>query len=144
MNRYNWEAIKLILSSSFVGVCNECASNPCKNHATCVDGHLSFTCACAEGYTGTLCEKGDCPRFLVNCSFEVCTEVSWCCWLTESRRVEFRCSPHPPPPKKKNLLEKKNASKYMKIALRLASSSSEENEQCLSSLILLPFCSKMC
>lgn len=37
---------------------NECSSRPCQNGGTCVDGANSFTCDCASGWTGTLCELG--------------------------------------------------------------------------------------
>lgn len=37
---------------------DECASNPCQNGATCIDGINSFTCKCVPGYTGKLCETG--------------------------------------------------------------------------------------
>jgi len=35
---------------------DECDSSPCKNGATCVDGEMQFTCTCAGGFTGPLCE----------------------------------------------------------------------------------------
>ncbi len=35
---------------------NECASNPCRNGATCVDGVDSFSCTCVAGYSGVLCQ----------------------------------------------------------------------------------------
>ena len=35
---------------------NECASNPCQNGATCIDAVNSYTCNCAAGYEGTLCQ----------------------------------------------------------------------------------------
>ena len=37
---------------------DECASNPCQNGATCIDGINSFTCKCVPGYTGKVCETG--------------------------------------------------------------------------------------
>ncbi len=37
---------------------NECASNPCRNGGTCVDGINSYTCQCVQGYFGTNCEIG--------------------------------------------------------------------------------------
>ncbi|XP_053372499.1 uncharacterized protein LOC128546249 isoform X2 [Mercenaria mercenaria] len=36
---------------------DECLSNPCQNNATCVDGIIEFTCACAPGYEGITCEN---------------------------------------------------------------------------------------
>ena len=38
---------------------NECASRPCQNGGTCVDGVNSYTCNCDVGYTGENCEKGN-------------------------------------------------------------------------------------
>eukprot|EP00057_Strongylocentrotus_purpuratus_P008445 XP_011662919.1 PREDICTED: uncharacterized protein LOC577714 [Strongylocentrotus purpuratus] len=35
---------------------DECASSPCVNGGTCVDGHDSYTCNCAKGYDGADCE----------------------------------------------------------------------------------------
>lgn len=35
---------------------NECASNPCRNGATCVDILNGFSCSCATGYTGARCQ----------------------------------------------------------------------------------------
>ena len=34
---------------------DECASVPCGNGATCVDGVNMYTCTCAGGWTGTYC-----------------------------------------------------------------------------------------
>ena len=35
---------------------DECASSPCQNGGTCVDGVNEYSCTCAAGYTGTNCE----------------------------------------------------------------------------------------
>ncbi|XP_038065319.1 fibropellin-1-like isoform X2 [Patiria miniata] len=35
---------------------DECASDPCHNAAECVDGVNEFSCTCAPGFTGPLCE----------------------------------------------------------------------------------------
>ena len=43
---------------SSVSDINECASSPCQNEATCVDGENGFTCDCKPGYTSVLCEIG--------------------------------------------------------------------------------------
>ncbi|MCP3661956.1 MAG: calcium-binding EGF-like domain-containing protein [Gammaproteobacteria bacterium] len=39
-------------------------SNPCQNGGTCTDGLNSYTCACAAGYTGKICETGKILRTL--------------------------------------------------------------------------------
>lgn len=48
--------------SGFTGVrceinINECATNPCANGSTCVDGINSYTCACPSGYMGRHCDR---------------------------------------------------------------------------------------
>ena len=35
---------------------DECASSPCQNGGTCVDGSNSYTCICNVGYVGDNCE----------------------------------------------------------------------------------------
>ena len=35
---------------------DDCATNPCENGGTCVDGVNSHTCTCVEGYEGSNCE----------------------------------------------------------------------------------------
>ena len=37
---------------------DDCASRPCMNGATCVDGVNSYTCTCPAGYIGTMCGTG--------------------------------------------------------------------------------------
>jgi len=36
---------------------NECASDPCKNGGTCVDGIQSFSCLCLPTFSGSICEN---------------------------------------------------------------------------------------
>ena len=38
---------------------DECASSPCQNGGTCVDGFNSYTCNCDVGYRGVNCEDID-------------------------------------------------------------------------------------
>ena len=34
----------------------ECTSTPCQNNGTCVDEINQFTCICADGFSGNVCE----------------------------------------------------------------------------------------
>lgn len=36
---------------------NECLSNPCQNGGDCINNNGSFTCMCADKWTGVLCNK---------------------------------------------------------------------------------------
>ena len=36
---------------------DDCASNPCQNDATCIDGINSYRCSCRGGFLGTHCES---------------------------------------------------------------------------------------
>ena len=38
---------------------DDCSPNQCQNSATCVDGVDSFSCTCAAGYEGDLCDVGE-------------------------------------------------------------------------------------
>ncbi|EDO48566.1 predicted protein [Nematostella vectensis] len=51
----NCETVKILFSSPNI---DECASNPCLNGGTCVDGVNTYTCVCAPLYTGGACETG--------------------------------------------------------------------------------------
>ena len=35
---------------------DECASDPCQNAGTCVNGVNRFWCVCVDGFTGSECE----------------------------------------------------------------------------------------
>lgn len=51
---------------------DDCAGDPCHNGAYCLDGLNSFTCTCAPGFTGELCEDGKYSTSLFsNCFYEV-------------------------------------------------------------------------
>ena len=48
--------VHLVLSSDI----DECASgNACENGGQCVNTPGSFTCTCADGYTGSTCQSGN-------------------------------------------------------------------------------------
>ncbi|PFX17575.1 Olfactomedin-like protein 2A [Stylophora pistillata] len=49
---------------------NECASNPCINGGTCVDGINGYTCTCPPNYRGIRCENDDefCRLSTVSCT----------------------------------------------------------------------------
>ena len=38
---------------------DDCASEPCHNSGTCIDGVGMFTCQCVTGYTGDQCETSE-------------------------------------------------------------------------------------
>ena len=40
-------------------VIDECASTPCQNNGTCIDGLDRHACLCLAGYTGVVCESCD-------------------------------------------------------------------------------------
>ena len=39
---------------------DDCASMVCQHGGTCQDGVNEYTCLCASGYTGDLCEQSKC------------------------------------------------------------------------------------
>ena len=43
---------------------DECSSDPCKNEATCIDGVNMFSCFCAQGFTGPLCDIGQSSNYI--------------------------------------------------------------------------------
>lgn len=53
---------------------DECASNPCQNGGTCIDGLASFYCNCTEDFVGDQCEV----LKLVTCENEPCKEGATC------------------------------------------------------------------
>ena len=38
---------------------DECASSPCQNGATCIDGINSYECKCADGWKGEICDESN-------------------------------------------------------------------------------------
>lgn len=49
---------------------NACKSNPCHNKATCNNGQ-TYTCSCAQGYSGFNCEKDIQPPVVKNCPSDI-------------------------------------------------------------------------
>ena len=38
---------------------NECASAPCQNEGSCIDGVNGYTCACTPGFAGLQCQTSE-------------------------------------------------------------------------------------
>ena len=51
-NNNEYEHVYFVLSTDI----DECASQPCKNNATCTDRVNGYNCSCAPGFNGTQCE----------------------------------------------------------------------------------------
>jgi len=45
---------------------DDCADNPCKNNAFCLDGYDSFTCVCRPGWTGPACDREKLTEYTVS------------------------------------------------------------------------------
>lgn len=63
---------------------NSCASNPCLNGGTCVDGLDRYDCVCTSSFNGVHCENDiqppvmtDCPRDIAVFSKEPTVFVNW-------------------------------------------------------------------
>ena len=61
-NRLTFHILKITVRLNIIYVCcfaidiDDCAEDPCKYTATCVDKVAGFECACAENAEGPLCE----------------------------------------------------------------------------------------
>ena len=51
-NELEFEHVHLVLSTDI----DECASQPCKNNATCTDRVDGYNCICPPSFSGTQCE----------------------------------------------------------------------------------------
>ena len=40
---------------------DDCASNPCQNDGSCIDGINSYECICVDGWSGENCETSNWP-----------------------------------------------------------------------------------
>jgi len=65
---------------------DECASEPCQNDATCLDGINSFTCDCLPGFTGRLCEIN-----INECLSDPCLNAATCVDMVNG----YVCNCHP-------------------------------------------------
>ena len=45
---------------------NDCAKNPCQNHGACIDGVNRYTCRCAAGFIGSVCQTSESTILLIN------------------------------------------------------------------------------
>ena len=50
---------------------DECASLPCENGGSCIDGVDIFTCECVDGYTGNQCETSEGLWVMIIFSYQV-------------------------------------------------------------------------
>uniref|UniRef100_A0A8C9W046 Neurogenic locus notch homolog protein 1 n=1 Tax=Scleropages formosus TaxID=113540 RepID=A0A8C9W046_SCLFO len=69
--------VKIVIPLSLTGtMCNinidECASSPCHNGGTCVDGINNFTCSCPEGYSP------NCQTNINECASNPCLNQGTC------------------------------------------------------------------
>ncbi len=58
---------------------NECASNPCRNGARCIDGINGYTCQCAPGWRGVICIESKTWWLRHPCHLAVGIEFPFCC-----------------------------------------------------------------
>lgn len=65
---------------------NDCASSPCKNGGTCIDGINSFQCFCPDGWEGSLCDAGECVGGNSSRYTDLMSHMSW--ERTSSLRVK--------------------------------------------------------
>lgn len=67
---------------------NECASSPCMNKGTCVDGVASFTCLCELPYSGPTCAE-----VLTPCSPNPCANHAACTHTPDYLGYQCNCQP---------------------------------------------------
>lgn len=65
---------------------NECASSPCLNKGTCVDGVASFTCLCELPYSGPTCAE-----VLTPCSPNPCANHAMCTHTPDYLGYQCNC-----------------------------------------------------
>lgn len=57
----------------FISGKDDCASNPCHNGGTCIDGDGWFLCSCARGFTGPVCKIN-----INECNSSPCSDGATC------------------------------------------------------------------
>lgn len=57
----------------FISGKDDCASNPCHNGGTCIDGDGWFLCSCAPGFTGPVCKIN-----INECNSSPCSDGATC------------------------------------------------------------------
>uniref|UniRef100_A0A671QZJ3 Neurogenic locus notch homolog protein 3-like n=1 Tax=Sinocyclocheilus anshuiensis TaxID=1608454 RepID=A0A671QZJ3_9TELE len=67
---------------------NECASSPCLNRGTCVDGVASFTCVCEPPYSGPTCAE-----LLTPCTPNPCANHGSCVHTPDYLGYQCNCQP---------------------------------------------------
>uniref|UniRef100_A0A8C1L6C0 Notch receptor 3 n=1 Tax=Cyprinus carpio TaxID=7962 RepID=A0A8C1L6C0_CYPCA len=67
---------------------NECASSPCLNRGTCVDGVASFTCLCEPPYSGPTCAE-----LLTPCTPNPCANHASCVHTPDYLGYQCNCQP---------------------------------------------------
>lgn len=50
--------LSITVHCHWISEIDECQSNPCYNHATCIDRTPGWDCVCFPGYTGHQCAIG--------------------------------------------------------------------------------------
>ena len=60
IERYVFQIVMIIILSRtlYISDIDDCIENDCMNGAACVDGVAMYTCDCADGFTGEMCETG--------------------------------------------------------------------------------------
>ena len=67
---------------------NFCASSPCLNGGSCVNGASGYTCTCAPGYTGTTCAS-----VINNCASSPCANGGTCTNIIGAGTFTCACTP---------------------------------------------------
>jgi len=76
------------------GTADPCAANPCKNGGRCTKSGSSFTCTCAQGFTGSTCATRACKDSDTSCPSWArsgyCTSRSYRTWMRTNCKKSCR------------------------------------------------------